>query len=127
MSDTPLDSVLVADRGPVAVLLLQALQRLDVRAVTVHVGADAHAEHVRAADESVLLADDGYGDVVQVVEAARQSRAHGVHPGTGPLAGSVPALRAVQDAGLVWVDALGEDGEALEVALARQTGRTLGA
>lgn len=118
MFDTPLDAVLVADRGPVAMRLIEALQGLGVKAIAVHTGGDAHAEHVKTADESVLLADDGYADVVQVVEAARQSNAHGVHPGAGPLAGSIDALRAVRAAGLVWLDALDE-------GLAGQTGRTL--
>lgn len=120
-----MDSVLVADHGPVASAVLQALQNLGVKAIAVHVSAHAHAEHVRVADESVLLGDDGYGDLVQVLEAARQSRAHAIHPGTGPLAGSVLAVRAAQQAGLVWLDALGENPEALLASLEAQIGRTL--
>lgn len=120
-----MDSVLVADRGPVASSVLQALQSLGVKAIAVHVSADAHTEHVRVADESVLLGDDGYGDLVQVLEAARQSRAHAIHPGAGPLAGSAQAVRAAQQAGLVWLDALGETPEALVASLEVQIGRTL--
>ena len=102
MSPLVLDSVLVADSGVDAVRVLTTLQRLGVRAVGAHTELDADALPARLADESVLLAATpaAYGDVVKLVEAARQGRASGVHPG-GRL---VPGLReAVLAADLQWL------------------------
>lgn len=106
------DTVLVADRGPVAVRVVRACQQLGVQAVAVHCDRDGGARHVALADEAVLLGPvEGYRDPTRMVEAARQSRAQAVHPGGGPLAEDPVAGRAVRDAGLAWV---GPDPEALE-------------
>jgi acetyl/propionyl-CoA carboxylase alpha subunit len=102
MPDTALDTVLVVDRGVPAVRLLRALEALQVKAVSVHVRADATALHSTLADESVLIGATraAYGDVTRLVEAARQAGAQGVHPGTVELPGLEAAVLA---AGLVWL------------------------
>lgn len=99
------DIVLVADRGVVARRVVRTLQRLGVKAVTVHASDDRLAEHVLAADDSVLLGGgaESYGDGVKLVEAARQAGAAAVHPGSGSLAADPAFARRVRDAGLVWV------------------------
>lgn len=117
------DTVLVADRGVVAARVVNALRSLGVKVVSVHSGADRDAEHVRAADESVLLGDEtGYADVVRVIEAAQQSRAQAVHPGVGPLAEDPGAAAAVRTAGLAWFEGRVEEleGEALAAALEQE-------
>ncbi|MCW2623148.1 MAG: acetyl/propionyl-CoA carboxylase subunit alpha [Frankiales bacterium] len=99
------DSVLVADRGPGAERLLQALQDLGVKAIGVYTDADRDAPHVALADEAVLLGDAaGYADPLRVVEAARQSGAQAVHPGTGPLSGHPGARELAERAGLAWLE-----------------------
>ena len=81
---------------------LRGLQRLGVKAISVHTGADADALHVSVADESVLLGDElsSYRDVRKVVEAALQAGADGVHPAHATLPG---LEQAVTDAGLAWL------------------------
>ena len=115
MSWFVLDCVLVADRGVAAVRVVQALQRLGVKAVSVHTEADATALHASLADESVLLGPDPelYGDPRVLVEAARQAGAQGVHPVTAQVEGLEPA---VADAGLAWL------GSPLEVPVALTVG-----
>jgi acetyl/propionyl-CoA carboxylase alpha subunit len=96
------ETVLVADRGVAAVRTLQGLQRLGIKAISVHTSEDAGALHASIADESVLLGDSlaSYRDPVKLVEAARQASAQAVHPAHA----DVPGLEAaVVDAGLEWL------------------------
>jgi acetyl-CoA carboxylase biotin carboxylase subunit len=101
------DTVLVADRGEIALRIVRTCQRLGIKAVTVHSEADAKALHAVEADESVLLgpapAAQSYLDAVRVIEAAQQTRAEAVHPGYGYLAEDAVFAQAVLDAGLAWV------------------------
>ncbi len=85
-----------------AVRVLQALQGLKIKAVSVHTDVDADAVHATIADESVLLGATpaSYGDSLKVVEAARQAGAAGVHPGSDRLPGLQVAAEA---AGLQWL------------------------
>lgn len=94
--------MLVVDRGVAAVRVLRALQRRDIKAVSVHTTADATALHATLADESVLIGPTtaSYGDLRKLVEAARQARAQAVHPVSVELAG---LEQAVRDAGLEWL------------------------
>jgi acetyl/propionyl-CoA carboxylase alpha subunit len=101
--------VLVAAPGQQAVRLLTAAQALGVKAIAVHVKDDVDADHVRVADEAVLLGEaGGYADPLRVVEAARQSGAQAVLPADGPLAGSDVARALAADAGLAWLEGAGD-------------------
>ena len=106
------DTVLIADRGDTALLVVRACQRLGIKAVSVHADADAKDPHATEADESVLLGDlSSYADDVAVLEAARQAGAQAVHPGAGPLAHSDAFAQAVEEAGLAWIGPLTHDDE----------------
>lgn len=79
--------VLIANRGEIALRVLRACKEMGIGTVAVHSTADAHAMHVRLADESVCIgppdARDSYLNIPQILAACEITGADAVHPGYG--------------------------------------------
>jgi acetyl-CoA/propionyl-CoA carboxylase, biotin carboxylase, biotin carboxyl carrier protein len=100
-------TVLIANRGEIAVRVARTCRDLDVSSVAIYSDADSGARHTRVCDRAVRLpgtaSTDTYLNISAVVDAAVSCGAEGVHPGYGFLSENAAFAEAVVAAGLVWI------------------------
>ncbi|MGI5400114.1 5-oxoprolinase/urea amidolyase family protein [Streptomyces sp. CA-135486] len=118
------DTLLVANRGEIAVRIIRTARRLGLRTVAVFSDPDRCAPHVRLADEAVRLgpapAKESYLDADLVLKAAKDAGAGAIHPGYGFLSEDADFARRCEDAGIVFV---GPTAAQLELFGAKHTAR----
>ncbi|OMC44915.1 acetyl/propionyl-CoA carboxylase subuit alpha [Mycobacterium sp. IS-2888] len=110
------ETVLVANRGEIAVRVIRTLRRLGIRSVAVYSDPDAAARHVLEADEAVRLgpaaARESYLDISRVLDAAARTGSQAIHPGYGFLSENADFAAACERAGVVF---LGPPARAIQV------------
>ncbi len=126
---TRFGTVLVANRGEIALRVIRAVAGAGLRSVAVYSDADRDAPHVRAADDAVRIgpaaAAQSYLSIAALMDAAARSGADALHPGYGFLSERPELARATDRAGLVFIgpsavvmETMGRKDAAREVAVA---------
>ena len=122
-------SVLVANRGEIALRIFRTARRMGLECIAVYSDADRGARHVREADAACFVGAaaprESYLNIGAIIAAARASGVEAVHPGYGFLAENSDFAQAVLDAGLAWVGpsprairAMGDKANAKQIAKA---------
>ena len=101
------DSVLIANRGEIALRIQRACRLLGLRTVSVYSDADADARYVRLADQAICIGPapsrSSYLDHAAILFAAEATGAQAIHPGYGFLSENADFAAEVERAGLVFV------------------------
>ncbi|TPE58636.1 acetyl/propionyl/methylcrotonyl-CoA carboxylase subunit alpha [Sandaracinobacter neustonicus] len=117
--------LLIANRGEIACRIIRTARRMGIATVAVYSEADAHAPHVAAADEAVLIgpapARESYLLPEKILEAARATGADAIHPGYGFLSENADFAEAVRKAGLIFV---GPSDQAIRVMGLKDSAKT---
>tara|TARA_B100000900_G_C20593802_1_gene722574 strand:+ start:1182 stop:2738 length:1557 start_codon:yes stop_codon:yes gene_type:complete len=117
MSNAPnqYDSVLVANRGEIAVRILKAAKESGLKGIAVFSDPDKNSLHVEVADDSVHLPgtnlSETYLNMELIIKAAKESGAQAIHPGYGFLSERANFAKLVKESGLIWI---GPSSEAIE-------------
>lgn len=109
-------SILVANRGEIAVRIIRAARALGIRTVQVHSAADADMLAVKLADAAVDIGSPApkksYLNIAAVVDAAKAAGVDAVHPGYGFLSENADFADAVEAAGMIFI---GPKGDAIRL------------
>jgi acetyl-CoA carboxylase biotin carboxylase subunit len=125
------NKVLIANRGEIALRIIQACRELDVQTVAVHSTADDDSLHVTYADEAICIgpppSDQSYLNFSGIIAAAEITGADAVHPGYGFLAENAAFAEVLAECNLTWI---GPSAESIRMmgdkAKARQAAAEVG-
>jgi len=127
----PIRKILIANRGEIALRVLRACKELGISTVAVHSTADAHAMHVRLADESVCIgpppARDSYLNIPSLLAACEITGAEAVHPGYGFLSENARFAEILDAHGIRFIGPSAEHIRTMgDKIAARETAKRLG-
>jgi geranyl-CoA carboxylase alpha subunit len=101
------NSLLVANRGEIALRVMRTAKRMGLRTIAVYSDADRNAPHARAADSAVHIGGsapkDSYLNIGSILSAARSAGAEAVHPGYGFLSENEKFSSEIQNQKLIWI------------------------
>ena len=120
--------ILIANRGEIACRVIKSARAMGIRTVAVYSDADAHALHVRMADEAVHIgpspANQSYIVIDKIMDAIRQTGAEAVHPGYGFLSENRKFAEALAAEGVAFI---GPPASAIEAMGDKITSKKLAA
>jgi urea carboxylase len=101
------DTVLIANRGEIALRIIRTLKRLGVRSVSVYSDADRSARHVFEADAAIHIgpsqAAQSYLNTAAILDACSRTGAQAIHPGYGFSSENADFAAAVEAAGIAFI------------------------
>ncbi|MBN3756030.1 pyruvate carboxylase [Paraburkholderia sp. Tr-20389] len=108
MNQSPIRSLLIANRSEIAIRVLRAAAEMDIRTVAIYSKEDRLALHRFKADESYLVGEEkkplaAYLDIDDILRIARLAKVDAIHPGYGFLSENPDFAQAVIDAGIRWI------------------------
>ena len=120
-------SLLVANRGEIAIRVMRAASELGLRTVAIYSQEDRFSLHRTKADEAYLVGPErgpveAYLDIAEILRVAREARVDAIHPGYGFLSENPEFARATCAAGIVFI---GPEAETLRVLGNKVTAREL--
>ncbi len=126
--DFPIQSLLIANRGEIALRIIRACKDMGIRSIAVYSFADRGSLYVREADDAICIgepqASQSYLNIPKLIAAAQQTGASAIHPGYGFLSENPDFAQACADANIIFVGPpahiqrlLGEKTSARNVAL----------
>jgi 3-methylcrotonyl-CoA carboxylase alpha subunit len=99
--------LLIANRGEIAVRIMQSAQKVGIHCIALYSDADREAMHVKQANEAWYIgaspAKDSYLLVDKVIQVAKDARADAIHPGYGFLSENAGFAQSVKDADIIWI------------------------
>ena len=102
-----LQTVLIANRGEIAVRAIRTLKKLGIQSVAVYSDTDQYAQHVQDADLSVALdgikPSDTYLSIEKLIAAAKKTGAQAIFPGYGFLSESAEFAKACEENGIAFM------------------------
>jgi acetyl-CoA carboxylase biotin carboxylase subunit len=122
----PFRSVLIANRGEIALRVIRACRELGIRSIAIYSEADADALHVQLADEAhpcgPAAARESYLDMERIVAIARRAGVDAIHPGYGFLSENGDFADLCQQAGIRFI---GPEGRVIRAMGDKLTSRRL--
>ena len=110
------DSILVANRGEIAVRVIRTAKACGYRVIAVYSAADSDAPHVKLADEAIAIgpapATESYLCIDKIIDAAKAAGAGAIHPGYGFLSENTDFAGACEAADIVFI---GPSAKAIEL------------
>eukprot|EP00063_Salmo_salar_P097413 XP_014072248.1 PREDICTED: methylcrotonoyl-CoA carboxylase subunit alpha, mitochondrial-like [Salmo salar] len=102
-----IEKVLIANRGEIACRVMRTAKKMGVRSVAVYSDADRHSMHVAMADEAYNIgpaaSQQSYLSMEKVLEVAKRSGSHAVHPGYGFLSENTEFSEACKQEGIIFI------------------------
>lgn len=102
-----IEKVLIANRGEIACRVMRTAKKMGVRSVAVYSEADRHSMHVAMADEAYHIgpaaSQQSYLSMEKVLEVAKKSGSHAVHPGYGFLSENTEFAEACKQEGIIFI------------------------
>lgn len=116
MKTKKIKSVLVANRGEIAIRIFRSLKELGIECIAVYSDADATAPHTLYADRAFHIgaapSSESYLVLDKIIEVAKKSGADAIHPGYGFLSENAAFSKACQENGIIFI---GPNPESIEI------------